>query len=47
MKKEFNSIQDGIKSALKDLSEDEILDATKNYAGVAKNKAYFYKCAEG
>tara|TARA_B100000686_G_C16704313_1_gene925318 strand:- start:914 stop:1378 length:465 start_codon:yes stop_codon:yes gene_type:complete len=47
MKKQFYTLQDGIKNALKDLSEEEILDATKTYAGVAKNKAYFYKCAEG
>ena len=47
MKKQFITIQDGIKDALKVLNEDEVLEATKKYAGVAKNKAYFYKCAEG
>ena len=47
MKKKFNSIEDGIKNALKDLSEDEILYATKKYAGIAKKKDYFYKCSEG
>ena len=47
MKKKFNSIEDGIKNALKDLSEDEILSATKKYAGIAKKKDYFYKCSEG
>ena len=44
MKKKFNSIEDGIKNALKDLSEDEILSATKKYAGIAKKKDYFYIC---
>jgi len=47
MKKQFISIQDGIKDALKVLNDEEVLEATKKYAGVAKNKAYFYKCAEG
>jgi len=47
MKKQFITIQDGIKDALKVLNDDEVLEATKKYAGVAKNKAYFYKCAEG
>ncbi len=47
MKKQFISIQDGIKDALKVLSDEEIIAATKQYAGVSKNKAYFYKCAEG
>ena len=47
MKKQFITIQDGIKDALKVLNDDEVLEATKTFAGVAKNKAYFYKCAEG
>ena len=47
MKKQFISIQDGIKDALKVLSDEEVIAATKQYAGVSKNKAYFYKCAEG
>ncbi len=47
MKKQFITIQDGIKDALKVLNDDEVLEATKKFAGVAKNKAYFYKCAEG
>ena len=47
MKKQFITIQDGIKDALKVLNDDEVIEATKKYAGVAKNKAYFYKCAEG
>ena len=47
MKKQFTTIQEGIKSALKDLEANEVAEATKNYAGVAKQKNYFYKCSEG
>lgn len=47
MKKTFYSIQDGIKSTLKDLDDKEVLEATSKYAGVQKNKKHFYKCAEG
>ena len=47
MKKQFITIQDGIKDALKVLNDDEVLEATKKFAGVAKNKAYLYKWAEG
>ena len=47
MKKEFNNIQDGIRDALKVLTDQEVMEATKTYAGVERNKDYFYKCAEG
>tara|TARA_B100001250_G_C19411440_1_gene619259 strand:- start:109 stop:573 length:465 start_codon:yes stop_codon:yes gene_type:complete len=47
MKKEFNNIQDGIRDALKVLTDEEVMEATKKYAGVERNKDYFYKCAEG
>ena len=47
MKKEFNNIQDGIRDALKVLTDEEVMEATKTYAGVERNKDYFYKCAEG
>ena len=47
MKKQFTTIEEGIKSALKDLDANEVAEATKNYAGVAKQKNYFYKCSEG
>ena len=47
MKKKFYTLQDGIKNALKDLSNDEVLECTKKYAEVERSKDYFYKCAEG
>ncbi len=47
MKKEFNNIQDGIRDALKVLTDEEVVEATKKYTGVERNKDYFYKCAEG
>ncbi len=47
MKKEFNNIQDGIRDALKVLTDEEVMEATRTYAGVERNKDYFYKCAEG
>ena len=47
MKKQFTTIEEGIKSALKDLDAEEVKKATKDYAGVEKKKDYFYKCTEG
>ena len=41
MKKQFTTIEEGIKSALKDLDANEVAEATKNYAGVAKQKIIF------
>ena len=47
MKRQFTTLQDGIKNALKDLNNDEVLECTKKYAEVERSKDYFYKCAEG
>ena len=45
--KKFNSLQEGIKNSIKDLSEVEIMKSTKIHAGVERKKSHFYKCAEG
>tara|TARA_Y100001935_G_C16864119_1_gene294642 strand:+ start:24 stop:485 length:462 start_codon:yes stop_codon:yes gene_type:complete len=47
MKKSLYTLQDGIKSTLKDLNDSEVNETTKIFAGVQKNKKHFYKCAEG
>ena len=47
MNKKFHSLQEGIKSCIKDLDEKEVAEATQLHAGVKKNRSHFYKCAEG
>ena len=46
MKKQFTTIEEGIKSALKDLDANEVAEATKNYAGVAKQKLFLQMLAK-
>ena len=46
MVKKFNTLQDGIKSAIKDLTEAEIFETTRKYAGVARDRKYFYKLGD-
>ena len=46
MVKKFNTLQDGIKSSIKDLTEAEIFETTRKYAGVARDRKYFYKLSD-
>ena len=46
MIKKFISIEEALKSCLSDLNDNEIRQATKEHAGVEKDKAHFYRCSD-